>query len=125
MILLPTLIAQFGSFESQSPLTDGAIDDPGKNIEAIISNVFGFLTIIGAIFFVVYFIIAALEWISAGGDSGKLTTARNKMMQGILGLIILVAAYGIIGLIGSVFGIELLEPAKLLNSIRPGMGGTP
>lgn len=125
MIVLPTLIAQFGSFKSQSPLTEGAIDDPGKNIEAIISNVFGFFTIIGAIFFVIYFIVASLEWITAGGDSGKLTTARNKMMQGVLGLIILVASYGIIGLIGSIFGIELLEPAKLLESITPGKGVTP
>lgn len=124
MILLPTLIAQFGSFESQSPLTDGAVEDPGANIEAIISNVVGFLTILGAIFFIVYFLLAAFEWITSGGDSGKLTTARNKMMQGILGLVILVAAYGIIGLIGSIVGIELLEPAKLLESITPG-GGTP
>ncbi len=124
MILLPTLIAQFGSFESQSPLTDGAAENPGANIEAIISNVLGFFTIVGAIFFIVYFLIAAMEWITSGGDSGKLTTARNKMMQGILGLVILVAAYGIIGLIGSIVGIELLEPAKLLESITPG-GGTP
>ena len=123
MILLPTLIAQFGSFKSQSPLTDGAETDPGKNIEAIISNVFGFLTIMGAIFFIVYFLIASMEWITSGGDSGKLTNSRNKMTQGILGLVILVAAYGIIGLIGSLVGIELLEPAMLLNSIAP--GGTP
>ncbi|MBP7842966.1 hypothetical protein KA017_03095 [Candidatus Woesebacteria bacterium] len=124
MIVLPTLIAQFGSFDPQSPLVDGAAEDPGANIEAIISNIVGFLTIIGAIFFIVYFLMAAMEWITSGGDSGKLTTARNKMMQGILGLVILVAAYGIIGLIGSIVGIELLEPALLLESITPG-GGTP
>ena len=40
-MIIPTLIAQFGSFESQSPLTDGAIDDPGKNFEMIISNIIG------------------------------------------------------------------------------------
>lgn len=123
MIILPTLIAQFGSFESQSPLTDGAAEDPGKNIEVIISNIFGFFTIVGAIFFIVYFLIATLDWINSEGDAGKITTARNKMIQGILGLVILVAAYGIIGLIGSIIGIELLEPAKLLEGITP--GGTP
>ncbi len=119
-MILPTLIAQLGSFESFSPLTDGAKENPGENIETLISNVFGFLTIVGAIFFIVSFLIAAMEWITSGGDAGKLTNSRNKMMQGILGLIILVAAYGIIGLIGSLIGIKLLEPALLLESITPG-----
>lgn len=121
-MILPTLIAQFGSFQSQSPLTEGAEADPGANIELIISNVLGFFTIIGAVFFIIYFIIASMEWITSGGDSGKLTTARNKMLHGVLGLVILVAAYGIIGLIGSLVGVDLLRPAELLESIRPGTG---
>jgi len=123
-MLLPTLIAQFGDgFKPQSPLVEGAEVDPGKNIELIISNVFGFFTIMGAIFFIVYFLMAAMEWITSGGDSGKLTNARNKMMQGVLGLVILVAAYGILGIIGSLIGIELLNPASMLDSITPGKGG--
>ena len=121
-MILPTLIAQFGSFQSQSPLTQGAEEDPGANLEAILSNVLGFLTILGGIFFIIYFLIAAMDWITSGGDSGKLTTARNKMVQAVLGLVILVAAYGIIGLIGSVIGIDLLNPALLLESITPGGG---
>lgn len=119
-MIIPTLIAQFGSFESQSPLTEGAEVDPGANLELIISNVLGFLTILGAIFFIIYFLIAALEWISSGGDSGKLTNARNKMLHGVLGLVILVSAYGIIGLIGSIIGIEILNPAAMLEAIKPG-----
>ena len=122
-MLLPTLIAQFGSFESQSPLTEGAEQDPGANLELILSNILGFLTIVGAIIFIVYFLIAAMEWITSGGDSGKLATARNKMLQGILGLVVLVAAYGILGLIGTIVGIDILNPAALLESITPGSGG--
>ena len=119
-MILPTLIAQFGSFKSQSPLTEGAEADPGANIELIISNVLGFFTIVGSLFFIVYFLIASMEWITSGGDSGKLSTARNKMLHGILGLVILVAAYGIIGLIGTIIGVDLLRPATLLESITPG-----
>ncbi|GIK84473.1 MAG: hypothetical protein BroJett025_10950 [Patescibacteria group bacterium] len=122
-MLLPTLIAQqFGSFKPTSPLVEGAEENPGANLEAIISNVLGVLTIVGGIFFIIYFMVASFEWITAGGDAGKLTTARNKMMQGVLGLIVLVAAYGIIGLIGSLVGIELLKPAELLESVTPGTG---
>lgn len=118
-MILPTLIAQFGSFESQSPLTEGAETDPGGNLELIISNVLGFFTILGAIFFIVYFLIAAMEWVSSGGDTGKLTNARNKMLHGILGIIILVAAYGILGLIGTLVGVNILRPAELIESITP------
>lgn len=119
-MILPTLIAQFGSFTSQSPLTDGAEADPGANLEIILSNVLGFMTTIGGLFFIIYFVMASVEWITAGGDSGKITTARNKMMQGLLGLIILVAAYGIVGIIGGIVGIDILNPSLLLNEIRPG-----
>jgi hypothetical protein len=35
-MIIPTLIAQFGSFQSQSPLTEGAESDPGANAEIII-----------------------------------------------------------------------------------------
>lgn len=119
-MILPTLIAQFGSFEPQSPLAEGAAEDPGANIEMIISNVLGFFTIVGAIIFIIYFLIASIEWITSGGDASKLTSARNKMMHGILGLIVLVAAYGIIGLIGTIIGVDLLTPAALLDTIVPG-----
>lgn len=120
-MILPTLIAQFGSgFQSQSPLTEGAETDPGANLELILSNVLGFFTVIGALFFIVYFLMASIEWITSGGDTGKVTSARNKMMQGVLGLVVLVAAYGIIGLIGTLVGIDILNPALLLEEITPG-----
>lgn len=123
-MIIPTLIAQFGTgFQPTSPLVEGAEADPGANLELILSNVLGFFTIIGGLFFIVYFLIAAMEWITSGGDSGKLTNARNKMMHGILGLVILVAAYGIIGIIGTLVGIDLLNPAELINSISPNAGG--
>lgn len=124
-MLVPTLIAQFGSggFQPVSPLVEDAAVDPAANLELIISNVIGFLTILGGIYFVIYFLIAAMEWVGSGGDSGKLTSARNRMLHGVLGLIILVATYAIIGLIGSIVGIDILNPAEQLQTIIP--GGTP
>ena len=119
-MIIPTLIAQFSSFESQSPLTDDAISDPGANLEAILSNIFGFLTILGAVFFLVYFLIAALQWITAGGESGKVEKARNRIVNGVIGLVILVGAYAFIGFIGGLVGINILSPAEMLENITPG-----
>ena len=47
------------------------------NLEKLISNVIGFMTAIGSVFFVIYFILGAFEWISSGGDKGKTEKARN------------------------------------------------
>lgn len=118
-----TLIAQFGGgFNTENaPFTDGIETNEGAltNLEAFISNVIGVLTVFATIFFVVYFLIAALSWVTSGGDSGKLQTARERMLHGVLGLIIVVAAYGIIGLIGSIIGFDILNPAELLLDIAP------
>jgi hypothetical protein len=58
---------------------------------------------IGALLVIVYFIWGAIDWISAGGDSGKLEKARQKIMHAAIGLIILVASFVIIGFIGELF----------------------
>jgi len=54
---------------------------------------------IGAIMVLLYFIMGAMEWITSGGDKNKLESARNKMMHAILGLIILVSSFVIIGFV--------------------------
>lgn len=88
--------------------------------EGIISTSISVLTVVGGLFFVVYFFLAALKWITAGGDGGKVGKARDEMVQGVIGLIVIVAAYGIIGLLGTVLGLDLLNPAKtVLDIITP------
>ncbi|NCS97858.1 MAG: hypothetical protein GW762_04690 [Candidatus Pacebacteria bacterium] len=118
-----TLIAQFGGgFNTQdAPFTEGIETNEGalSNLELFISNSIGVLTVFASIFFIVYFLIAALSWVTSGGDSGKLQTARERMLHGVLGLVIVVAAYGIIGLIGSIIGFNLLEPASKLIDLAP------
>jgi len=87
------------------------------SLEVIISSVVGILTVIAGIFFVIFFFLAAFKWQTAGGDSGKVQKARDEMIQGVIGMIIIVAAYGIIGIIGSVVGIDILNPASRIFEI--------
>jgi hypothetical protein len=58
---------------------------------------------IGAIFVLVYFVWGAIEWITSSGDKGKLENARARITQAVIGLIILVGSYAIIGFIGEIF----------------------
>lgn len=115
--VLPTLIAQFGS--GITPPVDVYDGEPLTELDLFISNLLGLFTVFGALFFIIYFLMAAIQWISSGGDSGKLAEARNKMIQGVIGLIILVAAYAIIGLIGTIVGIDILNPIEQLQKINP------
>lgn len=90
-------------------------------IENLISTLLGVLTILGSIVFVVYFFLGAFKWISAGGDAGKIGQARDQMVQGVLGLVVIVAAYAVVGLIGNLVGLDLiLQPADALKAINNG-----
>lgn len=119
MILLPTLIAQFGGgFDTTGlPLSDGSNTEDGalSNLELIVSNFIGFMTVLAGIFFIIYFVIAAFNWVTSGGDNSKLQSARDRMLHGILGLIIVVGSYAIVGLLGTIIGLDVLRPADAIR----------
>jgi type IV secretion system pilin len=92
-----------------------------STLEKFISNLIGVMTVLAALFFIVYFVTAAFKWATAGGDSGKISKAKDQMIQNTLGLILVIASYAIIGLLGSVIGFDLLNPGDvILNSLKPG-----
>jgi hypothetical protein len=60
---------------------------------------------IGALMVLIYFAWGAIDWIAAGGDKGKIETARNKITNAIIGIIVLVSSFTIIGFFSNlVFG---------------------
>lgn len=77
------------------------------------------IIVIGAIVVLVNFIQAALEWVTAGGDSSKITKARDKMLQSFIGLAILVFSFVLINFVGDLlFG----DSFQLLNFTLPNPG---
>ena len=76
---------------------------------------------VGGLVVIVMFLWGALEWITAGGDSGKIEKARNRIMQSIIGLIILVSSFVILGFISQLF---FGEEFSLLNLNFTKVGGT-
>jgi hypothetical protein len=124
---MKNLIAQNNtkSIGSIKPINDGRnpIDESGDflgSLETYIGDIIGAITILATLFFIVYAFLAAFEWITSGGDSGKVAKAKDRLIWSTLGLILMVAAYMIVGLIGSLVGIDILNPADLINSITPG-----
>lgn len=90
-----------------------------STLELFISNMLGLGTVVGSIVFIIYFLLGAISWIGAGGDTSKINKARDQMIQGALGLIVLAAMYAIIGLIGTIVGLDILNPATELMKLIP------
>jgi len=78
-------------------------------VESIISRMLFVVTVVGGLLFLTMFVTGAINWITSGGDSGKVASARNRMIQGVLGLVVLVAAYSAVGVVGQIVGINILN----------------
>ena len=122
----------------RNPVIDEALGGDGTEASAtaasdgsIFATYFVFLwqafINVGGIAVIIYFMWGAFEWITAGGDSGKLTNARNKMVQAAIGLIILVSSFTILGFVSSLFfgdNFNLLELTFPTFSSTAGGTGT-
>jgi hypothetical protein len=89
------------------------------NAEKLISNAISGLTILAGLLFIFYFVIGALNWVTAGGEQGKIQKARDQMIQGVIGMIVVVMAYAIMGIVGTFVGLDILHPGVSFLKLRP------
>lgn len=108
-IPLGTGITGTGPF--QTVLDRGATQ---TQLGTLLSNLITTLTVVGSLAFVVYFTLGGLKWIIAGGDKAKVSEAQTSMTQAAIGLIVIVVSFFIIGIVGAVLGIDILNPFKTL-----------
>ncbi len=89
-------------------------------ISSLISSAIGFITIAAGIWFMFEMLFAGYEWISAGGDAKKLEGARQRMTHGFMGLLIVVAAWSLVSVVGQLLGYDILltNPASLIQNIK-------
>lgn len=99
----------------------GAVDaaNPEIGFGAFISGLLGAIMIVAALMVLVFLLWGAIEWITAGGDSSKVTKAREKIMQSIIGIIVLAATLAIFMVVQSFLGISVISvPGASNNSTR-------
>jgi hypothetical protein len=94
---------------------EGADLKTGSLLTEFLSSMITTLTVVASLAFAIYFIIGGLKWITSGGDKTKAEEAKTQMTQAAIGLIVVVVAYFIIGIISNVLGLNILDPAAVLN----------
>lgn len=82
-----------------------------------LSSAVGLMTIIAIIWFIFVFFTGAIGIIGAGADKQALESARKKIVTGIIGLVVTIAAIFVIRLIGTIFGINFLDLPALFEQL--------
>jgi hypothetical protein len=75
----------------------------------IVSGAISLVLIVVALVFFFILIIGGLKWITSGGDEKAVGVARAQITNALIGLAIIFAAWAIINLIGTVFGVNILK----------------
>lgn len=65
----------------------------GSSMTQLIITLIEGAILVGALILLVYLILGAINWITSGGDKGKVESARNKITQALIGFVILVFIY--------------------------------
>jgi len=82
----------------------------GEGLFVFLSNLFKFAGVIAGIIFIVQLIAAGFDYIASSGDVKKFQNAGNKILQSILGLVIIASAFLLAGLVSRLTGINILNP---------------
>ena len=72
------------------------------------------------IWFLFQAIIAGYNYLSAGGDKTKIEASGRRLTNSLIGMAIVVAAYGLLGLMGKFLGVNFLEINDFIKKITPG-----
>lgn len=111
------------------PSQYGTATGTGTRLATVISTVIGVMTAIAFIWFTILLFTGALQYLTSGGDAKGVEAAVNKIKTALIGLVVVISAIFFIQLIGTIFGLPILDISNvfgtLVNISRGGGGGPP
>lgn len=116
------LALDLGTFEGLGPL--GRVNGPSGagvfgQFEGLISTSLGVLTVSAGLWFVFQIFGGAMGWLASGGEKQSLQNAQKRIVNAIVGLIVVVMSYTFIAIIGAFVGLHILSPFAALNGASP------
>ena len=107
MLLAPAAaLAQTGGSPYVVPETNLSIERVYQLFVSIMNWIFAFAIVLS----VILIIVGGISYMTAGGDDTKTTAARKKIIYGLIGIAVVIAAWGLIQLIARFLGVNLPRP---------------
>ena len=97
------------------PPTD--VSNLGEKLSLVISALIGFLSIGAGIWFLFQTIMAGYAYMTAGSDKEKVSQARQKLTQSVIGLVVVILAIFLINFLGYILRIDFLDIAGALQKL--------
>src|SRR4030043_158737 len=80
--------------------------DPGTVVRNLVIVAF----FAAGLFFFIQVLVGGLSWINAGGDPKAMDSARSRITNAVIGLVIVAASFGIALIVTSALGINIFQP---------------
>jgi hypothetical protein len=75
----------------------------------LVGNLYRLALFAAALFFFFQLVIAGIAWINAGGDPKALESARSRITNAVIGLVIVVAAFAISVIVLGALGLNIFK----------------
>ena len=120
----PSLISQLISQRVGNPQIGGVIANftGWQFVQYIVSNLVNIVFVLGIVVFFAIILYGGISWITAAGDKYRIEAARSKIVNGFIGIFVLLIIYVFIQLINYFFGINIGNIGVVSG---PGGGGVP
>lgn len=84
-------------------------------LELIFKNVVTIIFTVAAILVLAMLIWGGVEWVLSGGDKEKVGNARKRIINSLIGLLIIGIAFVIVNVVGQIVGFNILTQLALPN----------
>lgn len=81
----------------------------GLTIPNLVSAFIRLAIVVAGIVFFFILVIGGIRWIASGGDKAQTEAARNQITAALVGLVIVFAAWAILALIKTFFGVDIFS----------------
>lgn len=89
-----------------NPVGPEITGEPEQVFGNLISGILGVLLVIAGLLGFFYLLLGGIQWITSGGDKAGVEGARQKIIQAIIGLVIVFSTWAVMKLVFDFLGIN-------------------
>jgi hypothetical protein len=84
------------------------MESPNAGFARLIGNILAAVMVVSLLLVLYFLVVGAIEWITAAGDKGKIDSARNKMTNAVIGIIVLSSVTALFAAVQYFLGVNVL-----------------